>query len=199
MALGKPDITKFDSDDDSIKDARPEMQTAFTSLNTIIDEYNAGTLAGANIDLPEEVYAAPANNPFTTSGTAVIDPRKITVLRKIGSNTGINMQISLSTQGPSQYSDSAGDPELERNKKCYIVCIDDGDSGATVDWRLNIAHQQDDTDGVATIKNKITSGNGATFVFVAYHINIDGTDSAGGYEGLFIADIIEGGFPITYG
>jgi hypothetical protein len=41
MPLGKPDITKFDSNDDSIRDARPEIQTAFTSLNTIIDEYNA--------------------------------------------------------------------------------------------------------------------------------------------------------------
>ena len=41
MPLGKPDVTKFDSDDDSIKDARPEIQTAFTSLNTMIDEYTA--------------------------------------------------------------------------------------------------------------------------------------------------------------
>lgn len=40
MPLSKPDVTKFDSDDDSIRDARPEIETAFTSLNTIIDDYN---------------------------------------------------------------------------------------------------------------------------------------------------------------
>ena len=65
MALGKPDITKFDSNDDSIKDARPEMQTAFTSLNTIIDDYNNN---GETFGLGK-IYPTLFTEIDTTSGT----------------------------------------------------------------------------------------------------------------------------------
>jgi hypothetical protein len=67
MPLGKPDVTKFDSDDDSIKDARPEMQTAFTSLNTIIDDYNAnGESFGTGLPATYETET------FTTVGPHVV-------------------------------------------------------------------------------------------------------------------------------
>ena len=64
MPLGKPDVTKFDSDDDSIRDARPEIQTAFTSLNTVIDDYNAN---GETFGL-SKIYPTLFTEIDTTSG-----------------------------------------------------------------------------------------------------------------------------------
>ena len=73
MPLGKPDITKFDSDDDSIKDARPEIQTAFTSLNTMIDEYNAnGDTFGSGLP-PRTFYSVNPTVPTTYQFTGEFD------------------------------------------------------------------------------------------------------------------------------
>ena len=91
MALGKPDITKFDSNDDSIKDARPEMQTAFTSLNTIIDDYNDGSLIGYPTTYETET--------FTTNGPHIVAVTDGVVNEYLANGgSGTNVQIVIDVQ-----------------------------------------------------------------------------------------------------
>ena len=97
MPLGKPDVTKFDSDDDSIKDARPEIQTAFTSLNTMIDEYTAnGDTFGSG--LPPRTYTTIAPVSETTidfnGGFAIYD---------IQSQETVNFEVSGMELGKVHY------------------------------------------------------------------------------------------------
>ena len=117
MSLGKPDITKFDSDDDSIRDARPEIQTAFTSLNTIIDEYNNGTLksnlsnqtfttvsAGATINVANGFAFYDINTQDTV--TLELDQLDLNQVHYLGwysslGNTGL---VNLSINGSGQES-----------------------------------------------------------------------------------------------
>ena len=198
MALGKPDITKFDSDDDSIKDARPEMQTAFTSLNTIIDNYNAETLpgTGSNVDLPTEAipYTAFGNNYFAVSSSTSVDYKKVNVARKVGTST-IDFNWNLNTQSPGGYGDSIDDIELPRGKKAFLVCIDDGTAGTTY-WRVKVFAPNENETSLQVAAFSTTAGQ--TKVFEVYHLPTGLIDSAGGTEGILIANEIENGLLLQY-
>ena len=94
MALGKPDVTKFDSDDDSIKDARPEFQTAFTSLNTMIDEYNAN---GDTFGGKKESYIHEINSSTTVDA---VDNYNNIFLVKTAATITLNVHVDqLSATG----------------------------------------------------------------------------------------------------
>lgn len=72
MAVAKPDPTKFDSDDDSISEARPELETLVNSFNTIADDYNAGLLGGATVSGGEGINISEPDS--SGDQTVAIDP-----------------------------------------------------------------------------------------------------------------------------
>ena len=65
MAVTKPDPTKFDSDDDSISEARPELEILVNSFNTIADDYNDGSLGAGGLG----TYGIPTTTLFPASGS----------------------------------------------------------------------------------------------------------------------------------
>lgn len=71
MSVTKPDPTAFDSAEDSIASARPELETLVNSFNTIADDYNAGLLGGqAGALLTLNRTNAPGSNGIITSGVS---------------------------------------------------------------------------------------------------------------------------------
>lgn len=102
MSLGKPDVTKFDSDDDSISDARPEMQTAFTSLNTIIDDYNsAGGLTGYPSTYETETFTTDSEVHVVAVTDGVVNEYLIN--GGGGSNVIVEIDVQHFTSGAPGY------------------------------------------------------------------------------------------------
>jgi hypothetical protein len=163
MALGKPDITKFDSDDDSIKDARPEMQTAFTSLNTMIDEYNTNG---------------------ETFGQGQIYPTK---RRDIASDSA-GEQLQLENGFSHVIMTSGGgtiDLAIENfavQSTHYITLFPRGTDGAGIDTTVNIYANNDYTGAVAT---GIQIGDTDPYFFIKIVKIQLNDDSAGGEYSIY--------------